>query len=196
MRPRHYPASAVVSVFINEIMANEKDIIRKGKRLAFLLRHDVGALEQGKIDEHGWRMVDELAGLGYSRELLDEIVASNNKQRYEYSADGKMIRARQGHSINVDVELTEATPPDVLYHGTATRFLESIYANGLVAGNRLYVHLSSDEATAINVGSRHGAAVVIKIDCRKMLADGCKFYLSNNGVWLTKQVLTKYFIND
>ena len=88
-------------------MANEKDIIRKGKRLAFLLRHDVGALEQGKIDEHGWRMVDELAGLGYSRELLDEIVASNNKQRYEYSADGKMIRARQGHSINVDVELAE-----------------------------------------------------------------------------------------
>lgn len=176
-------------------MSRGKDTIQKGQRLAYLLRHDAEALEQGKIDGHGWRMVDELARLGYSRELLDEIVASNNKQRYEYSADGKMIRARQGHSINVDVELTEATPPDVLYHGTATCFLESIYANGLVAGNRLYVHLSSDEATAINVGSRHGAAVVIKIDCRKMLDDGCKFYLSNNGVWLTKQVLTKYFLN-
>ena len=106
-----------------------------------------------------------------------------------------MIRARQGHSINVDVNLSEMTPPDVLYHGTATRFLESIYANGLNAGNRLYVHLSPDEATAINVGSRHGKPFVIKIDCHKMLADGCKFYLSNNGVWLTKQVLPKYFIN-
>lgn len=150
----------------------------------------------GKIDEHGWRMVEELERMGFTRELLDEIVATNNKQRFEYSADGKKIRARQGHSINVDVELREMTPPDVLYHGTATRFLESIYAEGLVHGNRLYVHLSADEATAINVGKRHGTPFVIKIDCRKMLADGCKFYLSNNGVWLTKQVLPEYFIND
>ena len=88
------------------------------------------------------------------------------------------------------------TPPDVLYHGTATRFLELIYAEGLVTGNRLYVHLSPDEATAINVGSRHGTPFVIKIDCRKMLTDGCKFYLSNNGVWLTKQVLPEYFIKN
>ena len=150
----------------------------------------------GKIDEHGWRMVEELEDMGLSRELLDVIVATNNKQRYEYSPDGKKIRARQGHSINVDVELAETTPPDVLYHGTATRFLESIYAEGLVPGNRLYVHLSADEATAIKVGSRHGAPSVIKIDCRKMIADGYKFYLSNNGVWLTKQVLPEYFIQD
>ena len=85
--------------------------------------------------------------MGYSQEILDEIVSANNKQRYEYSEDKTMIRARQGHSTNVNVELSEATPPDVLYHGTATRFLESIYSNGLVAGNRLYVHLSPDEAT-------------------------------------------------
>ena len=176
-------------------MSNEKIIIRKGKHLAFLLRHDIEALKQGKIDSHGWRRVDELAKLGYTRELLDEIVSSNNKQRYEYSSDGRMIRARQGHSINVDVELCETTPPDVLYHGTATKFLESIYANGLVAGNRLFVHLSLDEATAINVGARHGTPFVLKIDCRHMLADGLKFYLSNNGVWLTKQVLPKYFIH-
>lgn len=150
----------------------------------------------GKIDEHGWRKVEELEVMGFTRELLDEIVATNNKQRFEYSDDGKKIRARQGHSINVDVELAETTPPDVLYHGTATRFLESIYAEGLVHGNRLYVHLSADEATAINVGKRHGTPFVIKIDCRKMLADGCKFYLSNNGVWLTKQVLPEYFIDS
>ncbi len=169
-------------------------IIEKGRYLAQLLRHDKDAFEQGKIDEHGWRKVEELAGLGFSRELLDKIVTTNSMQRYEYSPDGKMIRACQGHSINVDVELTEATPPDVLYHGTATRFLESIFAKGLIAGIRLYVHLTPDEAKAINVGSRHGTPFVIKIDCRKMVADGCKFYLSNNGVWLTKQVLPKYFI--
>ena len=172
------------------------DIIKKGIYLAKLLRHDKEALRLGKIDEHGWRKVEELAELGFSRELLDKIVFYNSKQRYEYSPDGTMIRARQGHSIKVDVELTEATPPDVLYHGTATRFLESIYAEGLVHGNRLYVHLSADEATAINVGKRHGMPFVIKIDCRKMLADGCKFYLSNNGVWLTKQVLPEYFIDS
>jgi len=191
LRPRKNSKNTSIKYIV---MANDK-IIQKGKRLAFLLRHDVEALEQGKIDEHGWRKVDELAGLGFSRELLDEIVASNNKQRYEFSSDGERIRAHQGHSIKVDVELAEATPPDVLYHGTATRFLESIYAKGLVAGNRLYVHLSADEATAINVGSRHGTPVVIKIDCRQMLVNGCKFYLSNNGVWLTEHVATKYFIN-
>ena len=175
-------------------MASDRSIIRQGKRLSFLLRHDKEALRLGKIDGHGWRMVEELEKMGFTRELLDKIVATNNKQRFEYSADGNKIRARQGHSINVDVELREMTPPDVLYHGTATRFLESINAEGLIPGNRLYVHLSPDEATAINVGSRHGVPFVIKIDCRKMLADGCKFYLSNNGVWLTKQVLPEYFI--
>ena len=106
----------------------------------------------------------ELAKLGYSQEILDEIVSTtNNKQRYEYSEDRTMIRARQGHSINVNVELSEATPLDVLYHGIATRFLESIYSNGLVAGNRLYVHLSPDEATAINVGARHGTPLYLEL---------------------------------
>ena len=178
------------------MFTRDEYIVKKGKWLAKLLRHDKEALRLGKIDEHGWRMVEELEDMGLSRELLDVIVATNNKQRYEYSPDGKKIRARQGHSINVDVELTETTPPDVLYHGTATRFMESIYAEGLVPGNRLYVHLSADEATAIKVGSRHGAPSVIKIDCRKMIADGHKFYLSNNGVWLTKLVLPEYFIQD
>lgn len=172
-----------------------KDLANKVK-LAILLMDDEEAFEQGIIDECGWCRVDELVGLGFTREELDEIVATNNKQRYEYSTDGSKIRARQGHSIAVDVELKETTPPDVLYHGTATRYLESIYTEGLLAGGRLYVHLSADETTAINVGSRHGKAFVIKIDCRQMLADGCKFYLSNNGVWLTERVLVKYFINN
>lgn len=170
------------------------DIIRKGKQLAFLLRHDKEAFEDGRINEHGWRQVSELAKLGYSRSILDEIVATNNKQRFEYSPDKRKIRARQGHSIPVDVELKEATPPDILYHGTATKFLESIYKNGILPGTRLYVHLSPDEETAINVGSRHGKPFVIKIDCQKMLADDCKFFLSNNGVWLTESVNPDYFV--
>ena len=172
----------------------KNDIIRKGKQLAFLLRHDKEAFEDGRINEHGWRQVSELAKLGYSRSILDEIVATNNKQRFEYSPDKRKIRARQGHSIPVDVELKEATPPDILYHGTATKFLEFIYKNGILPGTRLYVHLSPDEETAINVGSRHGKPFVIKIDCQKMLADDCKFFLSNNGVWLTESVNPEYFV--
>ena len=172
----------------------KNDIIRKGKQLAFLLRHDKEAFEDGRINEHGWRQVSELAKLGYSRSILDEIVATNNKQRFEYSPDKRKIRARQGHSIPVDVELKEATPPDILYHGTATKFLESIYKNGILPGTRLYVHLSPDEETAINVGSRHGKPFVIKIDCQKMLDDDCKFFLSNNGVWLTESVNPEYFV--
>lgn len=174
-------------------MSKEKDAIRKGKHLAFLLRHDQEAFSDGRIDRHGWRMVAEVQKLGYTRQMLDEIVATNDKQRCEYSPDGRRIRARQGHSIPVDVGLQEVTPPDVLYHGTATKFLPSIYKNGILPGSRLYVHLSPDKETAAKVGSRHGDPYVITIDCRKMLADGCKFWLSNNGVWLTKEVKPEYF---
>ena len=176
-------------------MSKEKDIISKGKHLAYLLRHDKEAFGDGRIDRHGWRMVSELTMMGFPRQILDEIVATNDKQRYEYSPDGRRIRARQGHSIPVDVGLQEVTPPDVLYHGTATRFLASIYRDGLVSGTRLYVHLSPDEQTAVKVGQRHGTPYVIKINCRKMMDDGCKFWLSNNGVWLTKEVKPEYFIN-
>lgn len=179
----------------NHKVSKERDIISKGKHLAFLLRHDKEAFGDGRIDRHGWRMVAELLKMGYTRSVLDEIVATNDKQRYEYSLDGRRIRARQGHSIPVDVELREQTPPDILYHGTATRFLSSIYKEGLVPGTRLYVHLSPNEETAIKVGQRHGTPFVIRIDCRKMQADGYKFYLSNNGVWLTKEVKPEYFIH-
>ena len=173
-------------------MTKEKDTIKLGKHL----RHDKEAFTDGRIDRHGWRMVSELTKLGYSRQVLDEIVTTNDKHRYEYSPDGRRIRARQGHSIPVDVELQEVTPPDILYHGTATRLLESIYHDGLVPGTGLYVHLSPDERTADSVGQRHGTPFVIKINCRKMLSDGCQFWLSNNGVWLTKEVKPEYFVND
>ena len=132
--------------------------------------------------------------MGFTHQVLDEIVETNDKKRFEYSSDGLKIRARQGHSIDVDVELKEMTPPDVLFHGTATKSVESIIENGIMPSSRLYVHLSVDEATAIKVGSRHGSPYVFKIDSKKMVEDGCIFYLSNNGVWLTDKVSPVYFI--
>ena len=168
------------------------DIIRKGKRLAFLLRHD----KDYQFDEHGWREVSDLiANHGYTMELLDEIVETNNKKRYEYSEDKSKIRARQGHSVNVDVELKEVIPPDILYHGTAETTLSAIMKEGIIKGSRLHVHLSQTEETALNVGKRHGKPVVIRINTGQMNQDGIKFYLSNNGVWLTEYVSPKYIID-
>ena len=168
------------------------DIIRKGKRLAFLLRHD----EEYEFDEHGWREVSDLiANHGYTMELLDEIVETNNKKRYEYSEDKTKIRARQGHSINVDVELKETTPPGILYHGTAETTVPAIMKEGIKKGSRLHVHLSQTEETAVNVGKRHGKPAVLRINAKQMSEDGIKFYLSNNGVWLTDFVSLKYIID-
>lgn len=168
------------------------DIIRKGKRLAFLLRHD----KDYQFDEHGWREVSDLiANHGYTMELLDEIVETNNKKRYEYSEDKSKIRARQGHSVNVDVELKEVIPPDILYHGTAETTLSAIMKEGIFKGSRLHVHLSQSEETALNVGKRHGKPVVLRINAGQMNQDGIKFYLSNNGVWLTEYVSPKYIID-
>lgn len=176
---------------------NEKEIIKKGKHLAFLLRHDKEGFEKGLIDKNGWRNVDELIkSHQYTKELLKEIVETNDKQRYEFNKDESKIRARQGHSINVDVELKEEMPPDVLYHGTSSKFLESIYKQGILKGVRQHVHLSSDIETAKKVGSRHGNPVVLFIDTKKMKEDGIKFFKSNNGVWLTEYINQKYIIEE
>ena len=177
-------------------MSKEKELINKGKHLAFLLRHDKEAFDNGLIDENGWRNVSELVKeQGYTRQMLDEITDTNDKKRYEFNLDKSKIRARQGHSIPVDVDLKEVIPPPVLYHGTATRFLDSIYEKGIISGSRLYVHLSSNEETATKVGMRHGTPYILKVDTEKMHEDGYKFYISNNNVWLTKEVPTKYLVN-
>lgn len=167
----------------------EKEFIRKSKHLAFLLRHDT----EYDFDKNGWREVRDLVkNHGYTRKELECIVASNDKQRYEFDKSHTKIRACQGHSIVVDVELQEATPPAVLYHGTSTKALESIYKNGIQRGDRLYVHLSKDKATALKVGSRHGTPFVVEVDCESMVTDGFRFYLSHNGIWLTEEVPSKY----
>ena len=165
------------------------NIIRRGKRLAFLLRHD----RNYPFDEHGWREISDLiTHHGYTMDELKVIVETNNKQRYEFSEDMTRIRARQGHSVQVDVELEEKLPPDVLYHGTGEQSLASIMEHGINKGNRLYVHLSKTSETAVNVGKRHGKPVVLVIDAKQMAEDGHKFYLSRNGVWLTDYVDVKY----
>ncbi len=171
---------------------DNRELISKGKRLAYLLRHD----KSYPFDIHGWREVFELISQQhFTMDELEYIVATNNKQRYEFSDDKTKIRARQGHSIDVDVELKVTTPPDVLYHGTATRFLDSIKELGLLKMGRQHVHLSLTKDIAVNVGRRHGVPVVLVIDAKSMYEDGCTFYLSNNGVWLTDYIDTKYITN-
>ena len=168
-------------------------LVSRGKRLAFLLRHD----KKYSFDEHGWREISDLiANHGYTMDELKEIVATNNKQRFEFSEDMTRIRARQGHSIRVDVELEEKLPPDILYHGTGERFVNSILDQGINKGNRLYVHLSETKETAVNVGKRHGKPIILIINARRMSEDGHTFYLSRNGVWLTDFVDVKYIIES
>jgi len=123
---------------------------------------------------------------------LEEIVRTDSKQRYSFNEDHTLIRANQGHSISVDVELEEKVPPEILWHGTGEKYVSSIDAQGLIPKSRLYVHLSSDPETARKVGSRHGKPVIYMVDCAAMSADGYPFFLSANQVWLTKTVPAKY----
>ncbi len=163
------------------------------KFLSLILRHQpqkVGI----ELDEHGWADVEELCRRvrGLDRATLEQIVAQDEKQRYSFSADGKLIRANQGHSIPVDVEPAELEPPEILYHGTGEKFAASIRAQGLIRKSRLYVHLSGDTETARKVGQRHGKPLIFLVESGKMFADGFKFYRSVNGVWLTEHVPAKY----
>lgn len=160
------------------------------RKLAFLLRHD----SDYQFDSHGWREVRDLVeNHGFSLEELKLIVATNNKQRFEFSDDGHLIRARQGHSVDVDVELEEAEPPKYLFHGTIAKNVQSIMEHGLCRLSRQYVHLSADIETALQVGGRRrGKVVILKIMAQTMMEDGYSFWLSRNNVWLAKSVPPKY----
>lgn len=167
-----------------------------GKFVALILRHKPETIGI-TLDEHGWANVDELIeGIAKTRtfdmEMLEEIVATDNKQRFSFNEDHTMIRANQGHSIPVDVELKKLSPPEVLYHGSAIKYEEAIDDIGLIPKSRLYVHLSKDYDTAVKVGSRHGKPVIYKVYSGNMDKDGYEFFLSENGVWLTKSIPTKY----
>ncbi len=165
--------------------------------ISLVLRHKPEATRI-TLDEHGWANVDELinginnTGRKIDMTMLEEIVKTDNKQRYSFNEDKTLIRANQGHSIPVDVELNQQEPPELLYHGTASRFLDNIMTEGLKPMSRLYVHLSKDVETAKKVGKRHGNPVVLKVYSRQMNRDGVEFYLSENGIWLTKKVDAEY----
>ena len=173
-----------------------KDLQRISKFISLILRHnpEVAGIS---LDSNGWADVDELI-TGVSRKYpidratLERIVANDEKGRYSFSDDGKSIRANQGHSINVDVELEEKTPPETLYHGTAERFSASIEREGLKPGTRLYVHLSLTPEAARKVGQRHGRPIVYAVNSGDMAKSGYVFYMSANGVWLTKNVPAEF----
>ena len=164
--------------------------------LSYLLRHrpDAAGLT---LDEHGWADVDALLesvgkSHGLTRDMLEEIVAEDEKQRYAFSEDHRRIRANQGHSIQVDVELEQQVPPPVLWHGTGTQSVAGIKEKGLLPRSRLYVHLSPDLQTARAVARRHGETAVFAVDAARMHRDGCVFYRSVNNVWLTDCVAPSY----
>ena len=173
-----------------------KQLEEISKFIALILRHKPETIGI-TLDEHGWAKVDELIdGISktyvFNMEMLEEIVRTDKKGRYSFSEDKTLIRANQGHSINVDVELEEKEPPEFLWHGTGEKFVSGIDTEGLISKSRLYVHLSKDEDTALQVGTRHGKPVLYRVLSGKMYKDGYVFYLSQNGVWLTKKVPLEY----
>lgn len=181
-------------------MRQNKQDIELGRFLSYVLRHRPSAAGI-ELDAHGWAEVEPLlegcnrVGKKIDRAALERIVRENGKQRYSLSEDGARIRANQGHSLKVDVELPEAEPPAVLYHGTATRFLPSIRAEGLRRGSRQHVHLSEDRETALQVGRRHGEPALLRVNAAAMYRDGRTFYRSENGVWLCESVPREYLLH-
>lgn len=172
-------------------------MVNTSKFISLILRHKPEAIGI-TLDEHGWANVDELlTGLNEAGHIvcmkdLEDIVSTDNKQRYSFNEDKTLIRANQGHSINVDVELKEVEPPSILYHGTTKDVLESIYKQGIKPMSRLYVHLSQDIDTATKVAKRRRNPIILEVNTEQMRKDNIKFYLSSNGVWLTKYVDSKY----
>ena len=169
------------------------DQVRISKTLSYWLRHqpDAAALT---LDPHGWTSVDAVLaalaqnGLAHDIDTLLAVVEQSDKQRFELAADLSRIRARQGHSVTVDLDLAPIEPPALLFHGTVEHFLSAILEQGLQKMNRHHVHLSADIETATRVGARRGRAIVLEIDAAAMHADGHIFFVTGNGVWLTESV--------
>lgn len=177
----------------------DKRLTRASKFISLVLRHQPEAYGL-QLDAHGWALIDDLiaaaarASVPLTREVIDQVVAENDKQRFAISADGAQIRARQGHSISVDLELAPIDPPPLLYHGTADRFVPAIREQGLQRRSRQHVHLSATVETAISVGTRHGRPVVLTVQAGQMHGDGHLFYQSENGVWLVDAVPPQYLL--
>ncbi|SDF02398.1 RNA 2'-phosphotransferase [Chitinophaga filiformis] len=176
---------------------NEQQKKSVSKFLSLILRHQPEVIGI-TLDENGWTDVDELiakmntSGHRISFDELEEVVETNDKQRFAFSDDYNKIRASQGHSVNISLGLDPQEPPEYLYHGTVAKFLDSIRKEGLQRMSRQHLHLSRDRETAMKVGSRRGIPVILNINTGAMHQDGFLFYLSDNGVWLTDHVPAKY----
>lgn len=176
---------------------NEQQKKSVSKFLSLILRHQPEVIGI-TLDENGWTDVDELIakmnsnGHRISFDELEEVVETNDKQRFAFSEDYNKIRASQGHSVDISLGLDPQEPPEYLYHGTVAKFLDSIRKEGLQRMSRQHLHLSRDRETAVKVGSRRGIPVILNINTGAMHKDGFLFYLSDNGVWLTDHVPAKY----
>ncbi len=175
----------------------DRRLVTVSKFLAKNLRHTPDALGL-TLRPGGWVPVDDLlaasarAGFPIAYDELIECVETNDKQRFSFDGTGDLIRANQGHSVEVDLQLEEREPPEILYHGTVERFLASILAEGLKKGRRHHVHLSRDVETARKVGARRGKPVVLRVDAAGMHRRGFQFFLSANGVWLADSVPAEF----
>lgn len=169
---------------------NKHNLKKISKSFSYVLRHRPDTIGI-TLDEAGWVSVDELLhafsqhGNQYTRALLEDVVSDNDKQRFEFSHDGTKIRARQGHSVKINLAYESATPPDVPYHGTVRHNLDSILEKGLHKAKRHHVHMSTNKETMVSVAQRHGKPVLLKIDAKQMHGAGHEFYVTGNDVWLT-----------
>ena len=185
-------------MFIRKVYIQMDTLVNLSRYISFILRHRPDTIGLS-LDKHGYIDVQDLINginknsvFNIDLDILKFIVETDNKKRYSFSEDGTKIRANQGHSVKVDLGLKEVKPPSILYHGTGEKYLDSILKEGLKSKSRMYVHLSSDVDTAISVGKRHGEPIILNIDTNKMLEDGHKFYLSENGIFLTESVPVEY----
>lgn len=164
-----------------------------GRYLSYILRHRPDSIGLS-VDRAGWASIEDIVTLssaahpGLHYDDIIQVLRTDAKSRFTLSADQLRIRAAQGHSIAVDLGLVAVPPPDILYHGTAERFLPGIQEYGILKGKRRYVHLSADPATAEEVSRRHGTPVVLIVDVAGMAASGAQFFRADNGVWLTEHV--------
>lgn len=178
-------------------MLPEKEITKISKFLSLVLRHQPETIGI-TLDENGWTDVNVLiekskgAGITYNLDTLKHVVETNNKKRFAFNEKFNRIRASQGHSVEIDLGYSPQVPPEILYHGTAAKSVESIWLSGLEKRSRRHVHLSNDLETAVKVGQRHGKVFVFEVHAGLMYTDKVEFFLSENGVWLTDNVPAKY----
>lgn len=178
---------------------NDKQNFTLSKYLSLILRHSPERAGI-QIDSQGWTPVDQLIAsintnkMPFDLEMLEHIVDTNDKKRFEFSSDGELIRASQGHSLKVDLGYSPSIPPDFLYHGTTAKLVPAIRESGLHKRLRHHVHLSVSEQVATKVGSRRGAPTILIVNSRAMHTNGHSFFISTNGVWLTDSVPVEYIV--